>query len=115
MRTDRAAKVIISACGALYVCSALVLAVAASCSGCNHPLPPVDPPSPVTGTCQSACLNAAEHGFSYALPTPNGTDCATVCENAQRFGDTWDLHCMSIAQTQDEADGCFAQSGQSKP
>lgn len=95
--------------------TALLALILSACSSCNHSLPPVDPPYPVTASCQTACSNAADHGWDWGKPTPKGAPCRDVCINAEKFGDQWPTRCLTISQKADEADACWSASGQGKP
>lgn len=77
------------------------------------PVPPPPAPAPVptppkpprAATCADACDNAAQLRCSFAEPTPHGTSCVEVCENAQTF-EHWDLECMRSAGSCSAWDDC---------
>ena len=80
----------------------VVLAFVATASNCGTSPQPVPTPLPDASSppsCVTVCQRGAALGCSWAVPTPNGADCPTVCANAQDFGLHWDLTCRTNAQT----------------
>jgi len=67
--------------------------------GCaTTPCPTSTSPCPAPQpTCATACANGAKFGCAYATPTPLGSTCETVCENAADVGVPWNVGKLSTA------------------
>jgi hypothetical protein len=85
-----------------------VMVLAIGCDGCHHQDPlPVTPAAldaaAVEGGGSASCLDYCRVGDAlgcgWALPTPAGATCVTVCNNNQTVGIApWDLDCR-VKQT----------------
>lgn len=85
----------------------LVLLLAA----CPHPTPPPNPP-PGQLTCRDACKRMEELKCPAAKPTPEGSTCLDLCENAQSSElIVWKLDCMVSATSCDALDTCTVVKG----
>jgi len=71
----------------------LALLTALALAACAHN---PTPPDPNAATCDDVCAHGAELSCVWATPTPLGTPCVEVCENASKHA-PWNLECLVLA------------------
>lgn len=77
---------------------AIVLAGACAC------WPP--PPRTPSAGCEQACQRLGELGCEEALPLPDGTSCASFCDQTERAGHALDVECVMRVESCEEIDSC---------
>lgn len=79
----------------------------AACSDGAPKTPPDAAPSEVFSPCASACVNLRALGCPAGSPTPKGTTCEAVCENASGTGfSPVNTACLSAAKSCAESAAC---------